>query len=366
MENQEQVELLKQGVEAWNTWRQRNVNVQPDLSGADLSNVDLDGANLSETNLSNANLTGARLFEAHLNEADLSEAHLFRADLRRTYLWHANLSGADLCSADLSEADLSEANLRSSDLSQANLFGVDFSEADLSGADLKGASFIEANLHLADFHAARLFCTTFAWVDLRAVEGLDTIIHEGPSTINVNTVNLPEGEIRSSFLRGAGFSNLFIDSYASLFTSAGQYESCFLSYAPQDEALARRLYQDLQGKGVRCWLTPHHLGRGTHPLRGIDDALHFNESVLLLLSEHAIGSTWIMDEVETILNWGNLQQRNRLIPLQLDNAVIPETEYWVMRLRGHGPIEDFTRWQDNTIYQQHFAELLRRLEVKTT
>ncbi len=32
MPNQQQVDLLKQGVEAWNKWRQENISVEPDLS----------------------------------------------------------------------------------------------------------------------------------------------------------------------------------------------------------------------------------------------------------------------------------------------------------------------------------------------
>jgi uncharacterized protein YjbI with pentapeptide repeats len=42
MANDEHVALLKQGVAAWNAWREENPNIQPDLSGAKLS-----GANLS-------------------------------------------------------------------------------------------------------------------------------------------------------------------------------------------------------------------------------------------------------------------------------------------------------------------------------
>jgi len=46
MANEEYLALLKTGVDAWNDWRQRNPEIQPDLSEADLSRVDLIGANL--------------------------------------------------------------------------------------------------------------------------------------------------------------------------------------------------------------------------------------------------------------------------------------------------------------------------------
>ena len=48
MANEEHVALLKQGVDAWNAWRQSNPDVGPDLIQAYLSGADLSGADLSE------------------------------------------------------------------------------------------------------------------------------------------------------------------------------------------------------------------------------------------------------------------------------------------------------------------------------
>jgi len=37
MANEAQLKIFKKGVGAWNQWRSRNLEVRPDLSGADLS-----------------------------------------------------------------------------------------------------------------------------------------------------------------------------------------------------------------------------------------------------------------------------------------------------------------------------------------
>jgi hypothetical protein len=37
MANPEHLEILKQGVEAWNTWRRANPSIEPDLTRASLS-----------------------------------------------------------------------------------------------------------------------------------------------------------------------------------------------------------------------------------------------------------------------------------------------------------------------------------------
>ena len=46
MANQAHLDLLKQEISAWNLWRIQNLEVQPDLSGADLSITNLKFADL--------------------------------------------------------------------------------------------------------------------------------------------------------------------------------------------------------------------------------------------------------------------------------------------------------------------------------
>ena len=100
MVNEEQLEILKKGVELWNKWRAENRDVyvdhwKADLGGADLREVDLSGAKLYGADLSGAVLSGAKL-----RGADLSEA-IFRAvDLREVDLSGAKLYGADLSGAN--------------------------------------------------------------------------------------------------------------------------------------------------------------------------------------------------------------------------------------------------------------------------
>ena len=69
MANEEQLEILKKGVEVWNQWRRENHDIKIDLRNAILTKVDLLGINLSE----------AILFEIDLREANLRKADLNRA-----------------------------------------------------------------------------------------------------------------------------------------------------------------------------------------------------------------------------------------------------------------------------------------------
>ena len=85
MANPEHLEILKRGVEEWNTWRKENPEVRPDLSEA----------RLREANLNGANLSGANLFKANLSRATLSGANLTGADLRgANFLTQEQFDGA--------------------------------------------------------------------------------------------------------------------------------------------------------------------------------------------------------------------------------------------------------------------------------
>jgi uncharacterized protein YjbI with pentapeptide repeats len=171
MANPDHLEILRQGVDAWNAWKEKEpLFTTPDLSGADLHEVNLRGANrrahlsqanLSQANLSQANLSGANLSRAHLDGANFDRANLSGSDLSGAVLSEASLRRANLSGANLSGAILSEANLSGSDLSGSNLSGArfggaNFNRANLSGADLRGASLFGANLGGANFNGANL------------------------------------------------------------------------------------------------------------------------------------------------------------------------------------------------------------------
>lgn len=114
MANQEQLALLRSGVEAWNAWRAENHDVPIDLAGAELSAMSLVQANLLRANLE----------RAHLEGADLSGAMLFGADLEGANLNAAKLDGADLGWADLSDTTMLSAEVNGTDLSCAQLAGA--------------------------------------------------------------------------------------------------------------------------------------------------------------------------------------------------------------------------------------------------
>src|SRR5947209_3820941 len=102
MANQEHLDILNQGTARWNEWRVRNLEVQPDLYRADLSN-----ANLSRAKLSDADLNDATPRGANLRDADIRGANLSNADLSDATLIDADLSAATVGWTVLGNVDLS-------------------------------------------------------------------------------------------------------------------------------------------------------------------------------------------------------------------------------------------------------------------
>ncbi len=329
------------------------------LSNANLSCVYLNDADLSDANLSNANLSGAVLTCANLSGAKLNSTNLSRAYLSSAKLNSTNLSNAYLNGAVLINTDLSGANLDSTSLSSAYLSGANLSGADLSSVTLNGAVFKDANLN-----QARFAHTVFAWIDLSLVKGLETARHGGPSSVDINSVTLPHDEAtRLHFLRGVGFTETQIEYLPSLLTPRPiEYQSLFISYASPDEAIAKRLHTDLRKKDVPCWFAPHDLRPGTLLVRGIEEAIHKQDKLLLILSHHAVTSNWVQYEVEAALHKQATCGRETLFPIRLDNAILESDTLWAKRLCKHH-IGDFTNWQDDTVYQQAFTALLRHLKV---
>lgn len=88
---------------------------------------------------------------------------------------------------------------------------VNLSEAILNRADLRGAILNRVNLSEANLTEAKFGQTLLTDVDLSDVKGLESIQHEGPSTIGIDTLYRSQGKILpEAFLRGAGIPDTFI------------------------------------------------------------------------------------------------------------------------------------------------------------
>ncbi len=309
MASKKQLKILKQGVEVWNKWRRENRGIRIDLHRANLS-------------------------DAFLRGVDLRGANLIRADL----------SNADLMSAKLSDADLS---------------GADLSIANLNGAKLDNAV---------------IGYTTFGNNDLSIVKGLDTANHRGPSTIGINTIYLSKGNIPESFLRGAGVPESFIQNmhYFLEDLKAIQFYSCFIAHSSKDKMFCKRLFADLQAKGVRVWYFPVSAKLGKTIYGEIDRAIRIYDKLIIVCSENSLTSPAVIREIERALQeedeavrQGNKKRKHILFPIRLDDYLFDEWEHErkadvVKVIAGN-----FRGWdKDASKYDAAFKKLMDALEAE--
>lgn len=400
MAETEHVKVFKKGVTAWNRWRSQNRSVQPDLSHADLRDASLRYANLNSANLAGANLEGANLGRAYLEAAELvgarpRGAHLFGADLGRADLRQADLADAQLWNARLEEANLNQADLRQADLRSADLTSADLKDADLSGANLSGAFLSRSDLRRADLsgavldgaqlwgcrlagaklHQAHMAFTTLNHLNLSRARGLDTVIHEEPSSVGVDTLELTaaglvceadQREQVETFLRHAGVHESYLEVFRGLAAGLADCSASFIRYSRADKAFAHKLYDELQERGVRCWLHEHPMLPGDD----VHEELDFGplDRLLLCGSEASLTSWWIDHEIERAVaqeaELGDQQgeEVRLLIPIGLDSYASSG------RFEGPGKdllrdrlAADFTGWEDDG---STFSDQIERL-VKT-
>jgi hypothetical protein len=93
----------------------------------------------------------------------------------------------------------------------------------------------------------------------------------------------------------------------------------------------------------------------------IDAAIRLQDKVLLILSEGAIASNWVADEVTRALEEERTRKHLIILPVRIDDAVMRSSLAWASLLRGECSIGDFTRWQENDSYNQSFEHLMRNL-----
>jgi hypothetical protein len=96
----------------------------------------------------------------------------------------------------------------------------------------------------------------------------------------------------------------------------------------------------------------------------IDEAIRLRDKLLLILSEHAIASDWVEDEVTAAFEEERRRGQLVLFPIRLDHAVFGTREAWAGKLRANRHICDFRRWKEHDTYQKALEQLLRDLQIE--
>ena len=347
MANSEHVEILKQGVKAWNKWREENPTIVPDLKSLHYEYADLRYINFFEANLTDSNLQDSNMEGANLESAECVSANLINVNLKNAFLVDTHFNAASLVWTDLTGAEAVQTNLNNADLHHTNL-----KRTNLLGSTVAG--------------------TRFSELDLKDTINLHTLIHMAPSTIDINTIYLSQGQIPEIFLRGCGVPENFITYMQSLTINPIEYFSCFISYSHHDKSFARRLHDQLQARGIRCWLDDHQILPGDDIYEQVDRGIRLWDKVLLCCSEHSLSSWWVDNEVATAFSKEQQLMKDRrkkvlsLIPLNLDGYMF--SDEWASGKRQQIKerlAADFTGWEtNNSKFEEQFERVVKALQTE--
>ena len=306
------------------------------------------------------------LCDAELSGQDLRNINLAGARCLRIRLEGANLAGSRLANCDLRGASLRRVNFSGCDLAHSDLRGADLCGADFTGANLQHSNFHEARVGDAGFANAIFGGTLLIRIDLSQARDLDTVRHQSPSTLGLDTFYQSRPALSDLFLRGIGVDDGLLQRVHSMKAVPESHALCLISYAGADQKFAERLHEDLRNRGIRCWFAPKDMPVGERIRARLEKSLRECDKVVLVLSRNSLTGEWVEHEVQTILERERAEgSRSLLLPLALDDAFLNSEAPWALALRRSRRIADFAGWKQPDHYQMSLREMLRELAHET-
>jgi hypothetical protein len=325
------------------------------IQNADLRRINFDEADITGIDFIKCNLSRASFQGTHVGNPRkfpmVSAARFIRCSLRHT-VFRCNLGRATFEACDL----------RSAEFNSVRATGADFSHSQLSKAMLVG-SFDDVVLLSTKLGGSYWFDVAFIDTDLSVADGLMEADILGPTVLDHRTL-WRSGPLPQEFYRRCGFSEIFVDYLPSMIQRAINLSSCFISYSSQDDALARRLYLDLQKYKVRTFFAPKDLKIGAKIRDDLEVAIHTRDKLLLILSRHSIASQWVEYEVEAALSRERTEQTSVLFPITVDDEVFRTKKSWAATLQRQRHIGDFRGYTNAASYQEALRKLLSDLAVE--
>ena len=404
MANMELVQIVKRGRDAVAAWREENPNTPMDLNecymshsripmvnlrGADMRNGDFMGAMVRRADLSNSYMNDVHFYRADLREANMSRAIAPGANLRGADLRNANLAGINLDRATLSEANLSGADLTNANLDRANLDRTNFTGANLTGASFNGANLSRTNLseavlNEADFYEAVLNdvvtgeaqfsnCiigyTVFQNCAMDSALGLDSVRHDAPSTIGLDTLLRSRGALPQSFILGSGIPVAVVDIQDSVADAPVTTLEVHISCANGDIEFARQLEANLRAQGVRSWVfaegfrgNPLVDRRATSGEEEIERWVRHYDRLIVVCSAAGLDSETVRNDITSAQEAENINDRWTMFLVDADGIMGAGRNRAARLLKEDHRVFDLSGQQPGSEeYQAALAELIENL-----
>ena len=97
----------------------------------------------------------------------------------------------------------------------------------------------------------------------------------------------------------------------------------FISHSSQDKPFARRLGNDLRGRGASVWIDEVEIKVGDSLIEKISEGLEENNALVIILSEASCSSEWVKREVNIALTKEIQGKAIKVYPILLEDCEIP-------------------------------------------
>jgi hypothetical protein len=97
----------------------------------------------------------------------------------------------------------------------------------------------------------------------------------------------------------------------------------FISYSHRDEAFVLALVQRLKDRCIGVWIDQIELLPGDSLIRRIGDAIHNEDFVIAVISEHSVSSAWCEKELSLAVMHGIQSKQVKVLPVRLGGVALP-------------------------------------------
>ncbi len=321
----------------------------------------IDAKTLRGQDLSGTDLSGAAMYRIEFDSDPHRPLTIGNVLRRSVVLSHVSFAAANLSEAVFSDETLiavnfQAANLRGAVFVRSHLVRTDFSGADLTGARMWNTSFSDCpTLHLAN--------------------GLDSIEHHGPSSLDTRTHRVSVAKLPDAFLLGIGYTKDEITGLRKMYRGNPPFYSCFVSYARQDGEFADRLRTRLVKNDISCWQDTQDLVGGDYWRQQIYDAIEKHDKLILVCSKTSLSRPAVVAEILEAIDRERTAKAQKLFPIRLDDYVLSSDlegvakakvaagewrENWLTYVRAYH-IPDFSQWRNTRRFSRDVSKLVEAL-----
>jgi hypothetical protein len=212
------------------------------------------------------------------------------------------------------------------------------------------------------FRGAALNLTSFIDVQFVECDGLENMLHLGPSDFSISTIQ-SNPEVPSKFWESAGVKSSIAEAIYHA-RHPRVYSTCFISFASADENIAMEIYEFLRSREVSAWKADQSLSIGDPLREALFSAIDQHDKLLVIISSASENSQWVEHEVEKAFAKERRTGAHCILPIRIDGTAMTSTKPWIESLRNTRHIGDFNAWNDICARNKLKDYLLNALRLK--